>query len=535
MDGRSSGQFEEAPAAGIGKSADRSIEAASSAGSPSPPALVFEGLSKSFDGIVVLRDINARFSGGTVNVIAGENGAGKSTLFKIVSGQLSPDRGALTVNGVPVVNFDPRHAQKLGISIIPQELLPIPDMKLWQNLLIGRERCFPLGFLRRREMVDEARRLLEGFGLDLDPETPMRRLGVAATQMIEILKATSRNSKIVLMDEPSSSLSTRETERLFRVIRLLRSRGACILYTSHRMEEIEQISDTVAIMRDGAIIRHEPTGNLNERQIIADMVGRDIEDLFPDRKISASGKAVLEVRDLKVAGAGAANSFSVRAGEIVGLGGLVGAGRSEILEAIFGLRETQGQVLIEGKPLASSNPAESIRQGLAMVPEDRKLAGVLTSLSILDNVTLPHLNRFTGTGGFVDNADRRKRTLDVLARTRVKYSKLGQLVAHLSGGNQQKIALARWLVVDTPKLLILDEPTRGIDVGARSEIYRLIHDLAESGVAVLLASSDMPELINLSHRILVVRGGAVVGELAREEMNQETILRLAMGKVRNAA
>ncbi len=498
-------------------------------------ALAFNRLCKGFDGIPVLREITARFMPGTVNVLAGENGAGKSTLFKIISGQLAPDSGILTVKGVPVLVYDPRHARGLGISIIPQELLPIPDMKVWQNLLVGRERVSALGFLKRREMVAEARRLLEEFHLDIDPDAPMRRLGVAATQMIEIIKATSRDSDLVLMDEPSSSLSSRETEELFRAIRMLRARGACILYTSHRMEEIEQISDTVAIMRDGAFIRQAPTSTLTERQIIADMVGRDIEDLFPGRTVGARRQAVLEVRDFRVAGYAASTSFTVHAGEIVGLGGLVGAGRSELLEAIFGLRKAAGEVTLDGTPVARSAPADSIRRGIAFVPEDRKLAGVLTSLSILDNVTLPHLGGFTGAAGFVDNAARRAQTLDVLKRTRTKYARLGQAVAHLSGGNQQKIALARWLVTGTPRLLILDEPTRGIDVGARSEIYRLIHDLAASGVAVLLASSDMPELINLSHRILVMRGGAIVGELTRDAVNQEDILRLAMGKTRDAA
>jgi ribose transport system ATP-binding protein len=301
------------------------------------------------------------------------------------------------------------------------------------------------------------------------------------------------------------------------------------------MEEIEQISDTVAIMRDGAIIRHEATAGMSERQIIADMVGRDIEDMFPDRAVSTRREPVLDVRNLRVGGSAASTSFTVHAGEILGLGGLVGAGRSEMLEAVFGLRAAEGDIRLDGVPMPRGSPAGAIRRGIAFVPEDRKLAGVLTTQSILDNVTLPHLAAFTGAGGLVDNAARRARALDVLARTRTKYARLGQVVAHLSGGNQQKIALARWLVTGTPRLLILDEPTRGIDVGARSEIYRLIHDLAEGGVAVLLASSDMPELINLSHRILVMRGGAVAGELARDDVSQESILRLAMGKTRDAA
>ncbi len=501
------------------------------------PAIRCEGLSKSFDGVPVLRDVSVRFMPGTVNVLAGENGAGKSTLFKLISGQLAPDGGSLALFGEPVRRFDPKLAQAAGVSIIPQELAPIPEMRLWQNLLIGHESTGAFGLVRRKAMIEQARGLLAGVGLDLDPNTPMKRLGVAATQMVEILKATSWDSRIVLMDEPSSSLSSRETEQLFRVIGLLRARGTCILYTSHRMEEIEAISDTVAIMRDGAIIRHEATTALTERQIIADMVGREITELFPGRPATTThaGGPVLAVRDLQVAGYDARVSFELRAGEILGLGGLVGAGRSEMLEAIFGIRPATGSVLLDGTPLRLGRMTESIRRGVAMVPEDRKLAGVLTSLSILDNITLPHLDRFTAAGGWINNAERRTRALDVLGRTRVAYATLNQRVGHLSGGNQQKVALARWLVTDPPRVLILDEPTRGIDIGARSELYRLINDLAAQGVAVLLASSDMPELINLSHRVLVMRGGGIMGELGRDELDQERILRLAMGRIPDAA
>ena len=513
------------------------------------PAIACVGLGKGFDGVPVLRDVSVSFMAGTVNVLAGENGAGKSTLFKLVAGQLTPDRGTVALFGETMRRFDPKTAQAMGVSIIPQELAPIPEMRLWQNLLIGHETTGMLGLVRRRAMIAQAGAMLHSVGLDLDPTLPMKRLGLAATQMVEILKATSWDSRIVLMDEPSSSLSSRETEQLFRVIGLLRDRGTCILYTSHRMEEIEAISDTVAIMRDGAIIRHEATAALTERQIITDMVGREITELFPDRPAARPDAApVLAVRDLHVEGAGSGSgngngngngegsgvSFTLHAGEILGLGGLVGAGRSEMLEAIFGLRPATGHVTLDGAVLPLGRMGESIRRGIVLVPEDRKLAGVLTSLSILDNVTLPHLRRFTGPGGWMDNQARRRGALDVLERTRVAYASLNQLVGHLSGGNQQKVALARWLVAGTPRVLILDEPTRGIDVGARSELYRLINDLAAQGVAILLASSDMPELINLSHRVLVMRGGGIMGELDRNELDQERILRLAMGKADHA-
>ena len=488
-------------------------------------------LTKSYEGVPVLRDISATFMRGTVNVLAGENGAGKSTLFKIISGQVQPDSGHLTLFGEDVRRFDARHAQALGVSIIPQELAPIPDMKVWQNLMIGREKS-GFGLLRRKQMIEEAAAMMDGVGLSVDPTLPMKRLNVANTQMIEILKATSRQAKIILMDEPTSALSGREVEQLFRVIRRLRADGVCILYTSHRMEEIEAISDTVAIMRDGAIIRHAPTSTLTERAIIADMVGREITELFPDRQITESEKPVLEVSNLAVSGYKSSVSFTVKAGEILGLGGLVGAGRSEMLEAIYGMRRASGSLRLDGRDLPLGHMKESIRRGIAMVPEDRKLSGILTSLSIIDNITLPHLNAFT-SGGFLKNGKRRRQALDVLKRTKVAYATLGQKVGHLSGGNQQKVALARWLVTGTPRLLILDEPTRGIDVGARSELYRLINDLAAQGVAVLLASSDMPELINLSHRVLVIRDGAIMGELKKNELEQEAILRLAMGRSSN--
>ena len=504
-------------------------------------AIACEALSKDFDGVPVLRDISVRFMAGSVNVLAGENGAGKSTLFKLIAGQLAPDQGRLSLHGSVVRRFDPKHAQALGVSIIPQELAPIPQMRLWENLLIGHETTGAFGLVKRGAMIKQAAGLLEGVGLALDPTMPMRALGLAATQMVEILKATSWDSRIVLMDEPSSSLSSRETEQLFRVIAMLRARGTCILYTSHRMEEIEAIADTVAIMRDGAIIRHEPSSALSEHEIITHMVGREITELFPgraipDRAVEEDASApTLRVRDLLVSGTAQRVSFDLRPGEILGLGGLVGAGRSEMLEAIFGLRPASGSVSLDGAPLPLGDMGQSIRRGIAMVPEDRKLAGVLTSLSILDNITLPHLDRFTRRGGLLRNPLRRGQALEVLERTRVRYASLGQRVGQLSGGNQQKVALARWLVTGTPRVLILDEPTRGIDVGARSELYRLINELAERGVAILLASSDMPELINLSHRVLVMRGGGVTGELGKDELDQERILRLAMGRTGRAA
>ena len=511
---------------------DEAVRISASSGSQgcAERAIGCEGISKAYDGVPVLRSIDVSFRPGTVNVLAGENGAGKSTLFKIISGQLQPDAGVLTIFGEHVRRFDPIHSQQLGISIIPQELAPLPDMRVWQNLFIGRELRGRLGVLRQRQMIVEARAMLANFGLDVEPTAPMGQLNLASSQMIEIMKATSRDARIVLMDEPSSSLSRHETDRLFQVIRQLRDQGVCILYISHRMEEIEAIADTVSVLRDGQLVRHAPAHEMTERQIIAEMVGRDLQTFFPDQTVGEPGPVVLDVQDLRVEGTDSAVSFSVRRGEILGLGGLVGAGRSELLEALFGIRPADGRVLLNGQALRLGRPAESIRRGIALVPEDRKRAGVLTTMSVLDNVTLPQLFRFSRLAGYVPDDVRHRRAVEVLTKLKVRYSGLGQKVANLSGGNQQKIALSRWLIMDEPMLLLLDEPTRGIDVGARSEIYRFVNDLAGRGMAIVLASSDMPELINLSHRVLVIRGGAIMGELPKDELEQERILRLAMGK-----
>ena len=493
-------------------------------------AIVCDNVSKGFDGVPVLLGITISCRPGSVNVLAGENGAGKSTLFKIISGQIAPDGGSLSIFGQRVRRFTPRHSQQLGVSIIPQELASLPDMAVWENLFIGRELCAGPGMLRRQEMIRQAGRLLADFGVDVDPNAPMRSLNIAEAQMIEIIKATTRDARIVLMDEPSSSLSRTETERLFQVIRQLRAKGVCVLYVSHRLEEIEAIADTVSILRDGRLVRSAPAAEMTERQIITEMVGRDLQAFFPNRPALTSGATVLDVEGLRLDEAGPSVSFSVRRGEILGLGGLVGAGRSEMLEALFGIRRANGRVLLDGQPLCLGRPSESIRRGVAFVPEDRKRAGVLTSMSVLDNTTLPQLFHMTRIGGVVLNDLRERRALDILGRMLVRYSGLGQKVANLSGGNQQKVALSRWFAACEPRLLLLDEPTRGIDVGARSEIYQFIDELAARGLAIVLASSDMLELINLSHRVLVMRGGAVMGELAKDELQQERILRLAMGK-----
>ena len=496
----------------------------------SVPAIACHGLLKGFDGVPVLKGIDAEFEKGTVTVMAGENGAGKSTLFKIISGQLAPDGGTLSLFGEQITKFAPRHALKLGVSIIPQELQPIPELTVYENLLLGTELTGPLGFLKRDQMTQRALSLIQEFGAEINPKTPIRELNIANKQLIEIIKAISRNARIVLMDEPTSSLSEQEIERLFRAIDMLRAREVTIVYTTHKMEEIKAIADRVIVLRDGALIRQRPAKEYTEREIITDMVGREIDELFPHRDWERSFPgAALEVRNFQVKGYRAKNSFSLKEGEIVGLAGLVGAGRSELMEGIFSIREAAGELFVGGRKVALGKPSNAIRAGIAMVPEERKTAGLVLPMSILDNLTLPRVKKFSRVGGVIRQAARRTKAAELLGALRVRYHHVHQQISNLSGGNQQKIVLARWLMADPPKVLLLDEPTRGIDVGAKAELYKLIFDLADRGMAILLASSDMNELLNLSHRVWVVRQGAIVGELHREELNQEKILRLAMG------
>lgn len=494
-------------------------------------SIACDGISKQFDGVPVLTGIRANFQAGAVTVLAGENGAGKSTLFKIIAGQLTPDGGELRLFGDLVTHFSPRYAQRLGVSIIPQELQPVKDLTVYENLLLGSEIVSPFGFLKRRRMMEAANQLITEFGADLDPRTSMRRLNVASTQLVEIIKAISRQAKIILMDEPTSSLSEHEIQRLFRAIQLLKKRGVTILYTTHKMEEITAIADHVAVLRDGVLIRHCPVAETDQHRIITDMVGREVEDLFPHRDWSRPVEApILEVKDFQVRGYRARNNFKLNRGEIVGLAGLIGAGRSEMLEGICGIRASTGQIKLEGRSIPLGKPMAAIRAGIATVPEERKSAGLVLSMSILDNMTLPRVGSYSERAtGLLYERQRRQHALSLLQTLRVRYSRLSQPISHLSGGNQQKVVLARWLMARRPKLFILDEPTRGIDVGAKAELYKLIVELADDGAGILLASSDMNELLNLSHRVLVFRQGAIVGELDRDELEQEAILRLAMG------
>lgn len=495
-----------------------------------PQAAILEcsDITKSFGGVPVLRGITLNLEPGTVTALAGENGAGKSTLMKIVSGQYSADSGDVTVQGTHLAPGNPRDAVRHGVAIVPQELASIEDMTVYENLFVGRElKRGP--FLNRKAMIDEARETLSAFDVAISPTARMGSLPVGLRQIVEIVKAARTGAQVVMLDEPTSAISEREVEGLYGIVRRLRDHGVAMVYTTHKMAEIRAIADRVVVLRDGGLILDEPLTNVTDDDIVTAMIGRELDALFPAR-VDPKAEAVLEVRDLQVDGASRPVSFSVRSGEILGLAGLVGAGRTELLEAIFGARHTSsGEIVVRGRTVKRNSPAAAIADGMAMVPEDRKISGVVLSMSVLDNGSLPRLSAFS-VAGWLRGKARTTAVSDVMKSVRLRSSGLSQQVGTLSGGNQQKVVLARWLTGDV-NVLLLDEPTRGVDVGARSEIYRIITEFAEAGMAVVMASSDMPEIIGLSHRAFVMRDGALVGELDRDALDhpavQESVFRMA--------
>jgi ribose transport system ATP-binding protein len=496
------------------------------------PVLVVKALEKSFAGVPVLKQITFNVEPGEIVALAGENGAGKSTLFKILTGQLRPDRGAILVDGQNLDHLDTKIARELGIGIVPQELAPYPELAVYENLFVGRELKSRLGLLKRSEMISEAKRMLEVFGLSISPTAKMKSLSTAYTQIVEIVKATTWGAKLLLLDEPTSSIPEHEVERLHEIVRALKGQGVAMVYTTHRMSEIEQLADRVLVMRDGMLIMDSPAAEATPEAVITSMIGRDLGNLFPS--LPKPGKNIgLSVEDLVLKKGGPSVSFEVREGEILSLGGLVGAGRTEIIETIYGIRKAEsGLVKVGSQLLQLGSPRKSIDSGIAIVPEDRKGAGLILQRSITENGGLPRLKDYL-FAGFVRLRLRKQAVTKSMDKVALRSRSLDQAAGTLSGGNQQKIVIGRWLGGDT-KVLLLDEPTRGVDVGARGEIYTIIRNLAASGLSVVLASSDTPELIGLSHRVLVVREGQITGELKRDELDdvsaQENIFRLSSGQ-----
>ena len=490
-------------------------------------------LRKSFGGVPVLKGVSLSLQLGTVTALAGENGAGKSTMMKIAAGQYRADSGEVLVRGEPLAGGGIRAAHRLGVAIVPQELASIADMTVYENLFVGRELKTRLGTLDRRRMATRAAEMLEVFGVRIDPGARMGTLPVGMQQIVEIVKNSSRGAKVVLLDEPSSAISEREVEGLYRVVRRLRDDGVAMVFTTHKMAEIRELADRVVVLRDGGLVLDGPMTQVGDDDIVTAMIGRELEDLFPPlHTVPAEDEPVLRVRDLQVAGQSGTASLEVRRGEVLGLAGLVGAGRTELLEGIFGVRATTGgSIEVAGRRVRRKDPSAAIAAGMALVPEDRKHAGAVMGLSVLDNGTLPRLAKFS-VAGWLRQRARTQQVGKAMESVRLRSRGLSQDVGTLSGGNQQKVVLARWLT-EHVDVLLLDEPTRGVDVGARSEIYRIITELAAAGMAVVMASSDMTEVLGLSHRALVMRDGGVVGELTRDDLDaphvQELIFRLSSG------
>lgn len=496
------------------------------------PALVVRDIQKSYGGVVVLHPTSFAVAAGHITALAGENGAGKSTVLKIISGQVRPDQGEICVFGESLLSSDPKSARRLGVAIVPQELAPYPDLTIYENIFVGREIRNRVGLLDRSAMARQARDMLDVFELDIDPRARMGRLSVALTQIVEIAKATTWGARVLLLDEPTSAIPDHEVGRLYAVIRRLREQGVAMVYTTHRLAEIQEVADSVIVLRDGHLVFESGIADAGEATIVHAMIGRDMDALFPDQTMS-TGPVRLQVQDLQLERGGPAASLDVKQGEILGIGGLVGAGRTEIMEALFGIRRSYGGTIqLDGEPIRRNRVGSAIRSGFSFVPEDRKGAGLLLSRSVLDNGSLPHLRAFT-YGGWLRAFARRSAVDKAMKSVNLKSRGLGQLVGTLSGGNQQKVVVARWLT-QRGRVLLLDEPTRGVDVGARGEIYTIIRDLAASGLSVVFISSDMTELIGLSHRVLVARAGEIVGELDRAALDrddaQEQIFRLASGQ-----
>jgi len=492
------------------------------------PILEVKGISKSFPGVQALKDVDLDIYPGEVHGVVGENGAGKSTLMKILTGVLKKDEGEYFFEGQKVSLSNIQQSIQMGVSCIYQELSIVPLLDVAKNIYLGNFPC-KNGFVDQKKLYGDAQQVLKQLDMDISPKTLANKLSVAQHQMLEIGRAISRNSKVIIMDEPTSSLTSKETETLFTVIRKLKEKGVAIFYISHKLEEIMEITDRVTVFRDGRKIASMQTSQTDMSTIVHHMIGRTIENYY--NKVQAKfGDIVLEAKGLTRAGYFEDVNFSIRSGEVLGFFGLVGAGRSEIMKGLFGVDPLDnGSVRIGGRPVKIHNPQMAIKHGIGHVPEDRKQEGLVQKMDVKSNVTLVKISEINHFGLIDQKAelDFAQRFVDYLE---IKTPSMKKLTGELSGGNQQKVVISRWLMMH-PKVLILDEPTRGVDVGSKSEIYRLISDLAGQGVAVIVISSELPEIIGLSDRIITVCNGKISGEITSDQFDSHTIMRYALGGV----
>jgi len=503
------------------------VTTASNAAAP-VPALEMRNICKQYPGVRALDDVSLVVGAGEVHALLGENGAGKSTLMKILAGAQSKDAGEILLSGEPVNIDSPQKAMNLGVSIIYQEFNLVPYLSAGENIYLGREpRAAIPGFVDFRTLYRQAQEVIDNLGVRMDARTPINQLSIAQQQMVEIAKATSKRSKIIVMDEPSATLTDHELKALFDLIRQLKSEGVSVVYISHRLEEVFEVCDRATIMRDGRCIATRDVAELTREEIIRLMVGRELKDAIP--KVAATpGAPALTVKHLNRKGVLHDISFEVHQGEVLGLAGLVGAGRTETARAIFGADPIDsGAIEVLGKPVKIRSPQDAIKHGIGLVTEDRKQQGLVLGMVVRENTTLANLD-ILATMGFIRRREENAVAEKYRADLAIKTPSIEQTVQNLSGGNQQKVVLAKWLFTGS-KVLIFDEPTRGIDVGAKSEIYKLMNELAAKGVAIIMISSELPEILGMSDRILVMHEGRIAGELSRAEANQESIMHLATG------
>ncbi len=493
------------------------------------PLLHMRHITKTFPGVRALSDVELVVYPGEILALLGENGAGKSTLMKVLNGVFSPDSGEIVWNGRPVVIHSPHDAQALGISMIHQELALIPYLDAGKNIYLGREPRGPLpGLIDWGRLYAQAREQLQRVRLEIDPRVPVRQLPLAQQQMVEVAKALSLDARLIVMDEPTSSLTEREVETLFEQMRLLRAQGVAIIFITHRLDEIFQVADRVTVLRDGELVGSEPIEGLNEERIIRLMVGREVSDMFERPERAQTGAVVLEVEGVSSPGAIQDVSFKLHRGEVLGLAGLVGAGRTELAETIFGVRPASGGTIrLDGRPVTIRRPAQAIQHGIGFVPEDRKAQGLFLRMNVGANIVMALLRQLC-RWGLIQHPRAEKMGSDFVERLDIRTPSLQQRVRNLSGGNQQKVVIAKWLTRE-PKVLILDEPTRGIDVGAKAEIHRLMHQLAGRGVGILMISSELPEVLGVSDRVLVMHEGRLAGEFDPRRATQDDIMSAATG------
>jgi ABC-type sugar transport system ATPase subunit len=490
------------------------------------PLIEARGITKAFPGTLALDRVDFQLLPGEIHALVGENGAGKSTLMLIMAGVHQPDAGQLFVDGHPVKPRDPHHAQQLGISTVFQDLALAPNMSVAENVFTNAQPTRGPGLIRFQQMHDATQQAMEAFGVNVDPRAPLRHYSVAVQQIIEIARAITRRARVLILDEPTSAIGERETERLFHILRMLKEQGMGIIYVSHKLGEVFALADRITVLKDGKLVGTLPTRETNQDAVVRMMVGRELSQLFPGRD-GVKNEPILEVR--KLSGQGFEDvSLTAHAGEVLGLFGLTGAGRTELARGIFGIEPaTRGEILLRGQPIKITSPGKAMEAGIAYIPEDRKRDGLFLEMSLRQNVVAACLKSLSGLV-FTRPAREEALAREAIGMLQIKASGLGQHVSRLSGGNQQKVLFAKWLALH-PKVLIADEPTRGIDVGSKAEVHALLRKLANEGAAVLMISSELPEVLGMSDRIAVMREGRLVGVFPRDGATEEMIASHAVG------